>query len=130
MFRLIKKVQVNIPFSMLGAGYLDRFLNAGLNPEIGFDGEALDHLCKADVAAVAEKFHARGATITCHGPFADLSPGSPDPRIREVTRHRFEQLQALLPVLKPKTVVCHAGYDQDRYGYDKARWIDLPFNGW
>ena len=127
---IVKKVQVNIPFSMLGEGYLDRFLNAGLNPEIGFDAQTLDHLRKAEVAAVAERFHAQGATITCHGPFADLSPGSLDPKIREITRYRFEQLLALLPVLKPKTVVCHAGYDENRYWYNKSRWIEESLGLW
>ena len=34
---LVAQVQVNLPFAFLQAGYLERFLHRGLNPEIGLD---------------------------------------------------------------------------------------------
>jgi hypothetical protein len=42
MTRLTKKIQVNIPFTMLHDSYLDRFVKHRLNPEIGIDAVALD----------------------------------------------------------------------------------------
>jgi len=80
MSRLIKHIQVNIPFTMLYDSYLDRFIENGLNPEIGFDAKALDQYGASDMAPVAKAFNERDATISLHGPFFDLSPGSPDPR--------------------------------------------------
>ena len=38
----VEQLQVNIPYRMLKDGYLDKFLEYGLNPEIGFDAGALD----------------------------------------------------------------------------------------
>ena len=38
---LASQVQVNIPFSYLLRGYLERFLELGLNPEIGLDAYSL-----------------------------------------------------------------------------------------
>ena len=37
MSRIIQKVQINIPFTMLYETYLDAFIENGLNPEIGLD---------------------------------------------------------------------------------------------
>ena len=38
---ILRQVQVNIPFTMLYDDYLDRFLEFGLNPEIGIDFKLL-----------------------------------------------------------------------------------------
>ena len=71
---LTKQVQVNIPYRMLKEGYLDKFLEYGLNPEIGFDAGALDTVSIPEANAIAEQLHQAGRTITLHGPFMDLSP--------------------------------------------------------
>ncbi len=126
----IENIQVNIPFTMLYESYLDRFIEYKLNPEIGFDAEALDKHSFSDVAGIANRLHKRGLTITLHAPFIDLSPGSPDPEVRAVTRRRFEQILELVPVLKPKTVICHAGYDEKRYGYIRDLWIENNLEAW
>ncbi len=123
-------VQVNIPYRMLKKGYLDKFLEYGLNPEIGFDAEALDHLTVSVAEAIAKQLHRAGRTITLHGPFMDLSPGSPDPNIQEISRKRFEQLASLVPVFKPRTVVCHTGYDHKRYWPIKEQWIESSLELW
>lgn len=110
-----KQVQVNIPYRMLGDGYLQKFLDYGLNPEVGLDASVLDQITPAEAAIVADQFHCAGRTITLHGPFIDLSAGSPDTAIRKVTEKRFQQLAALVPIFKPVSVVCHTGYDHRRY---------------
>ncbi len=120
---IIAKVQVNIPFRMLCETYLDLFMNLGLNPEIGLDADALDHYSTTEFREIADGFHRQGRSITLHGPFTDLSPGSPDPEILTVTRRRMEQLIALVPIFKPLTVVCHAGYDPHRYSYIREEWL-------
>jgi sugar phosphate isomerase/epimerase len=64
---------------------------------------------------MSERLHQRSLTITLHAPFIDLCAGSPDPDIRAITRRRFEQMLEVVPIFKPKTVVCHLGYDLKRY---------------
>lgn len=127
---LTDQVQVNIPYRMLKEGYLGKFLDYGLNPEIGFDAEALDTLSPPEADAIAEQFHRAGRTITLHGPFMDLSPGSPDPDIQKISQKRFRRLASLVPVFKPKTVVCHTGYDHKRYWAIKEQWMEKSLETW
>lgn len=127
---IIEKVQIGCPFTMLRDQYLDRFLRLNLNPEIGLDAEAMDRFTRQEFKALAENFHARGRTITLHAPFVDLSPGSSDPRIREVADYRFKQFLDLVPIFRPVTVVCHAGYDWKRHAYQKEAWIQKSLETW
>ena len=127
---LTDQVQINIPYRMLKNGYLDKFLKYRLNPEIGFDAEALDRISVPEAKAIAEQFHRTNLSITLHGPFMDLTPGSPDPEIRRVSRKRYDQLATLVPLFKPKTVVCHTGYDHKRYGSMKEQWIGKSLETW
>ena len=127
---IIQKVQVNIPFKMLSDTYLEAFIDNGLNPEIGLDAAALDHFSNSDFKRIAKEFHKNSKTVTLHGPFIDLSAGSPDPAVRRVTRQRLEQVIELVPLFKPRSVVCHAGYDNRRYGYFKEAWSKYSLELW
>ncbi|UCH22701.1 MAG: sugar phosphate isomerase/epimerase [Deltaproteobacteria bacterium] len=124
------KVQINIPFTMLWDTYIDRFIEKGLNPEVGLDATALIRFNRFDFSIMAERLQKRCLTITMHAPFVDLCAGSSDPDIRALTRHRFEQLLQLVPIFKPKTVVCHLGYDWKRYGFFKDEWIENSLEIW
>lgn len=130
MTELIKKVQVNIPFTMLYESYLEGFIENGLNPEIGFHALDFDRYSFSDFKGIAEQLHKGGLTITIHSPFIDLSPGSPDPEVRMVTRKRFAQVLRLVPLFRPKTVVCHAGYDEKRYLEIRDTWIEKSLEMW
>jgi sugar phosphate isomerase/epimerase len=129
--QILEKIQVNIPFTMLiEQQWQDLFFNSGLNPEIGLAAEALDGFSLSDFKRFADQFHARNRSVTIHGPFMDLSPGSPDPKIRELTKFRFKQLIDAASVFKPKTVVCHAGYDHVRYAFCKEQWLEHTVETW
>ncbi|MBW2617228.1 MAG: sugar phosphate isomerase/epimerase [Deltaproteobacteria bacterium] len=130
MNSLTEKIQINIPFTMLTEGYLDLFVQQGLNPEIGFDATALDRFSLSDFSGIAEQFHRAGLTTTLHAPFVDLSPGSTDPHVRAVTRNRFEQILQLVPLFQPKAIVCHIGYDDKRYWYFKDLWVENSVEMW
>jgi sugar phosphate isomerase/epimerase len=130
MSPLIKEIQVNIPFVMLYESYLERFVKLRLNPEIGFDAIALDRYSLSDFSGTAARLHESCLTITLHAPFVDLSPGSPDPKIGEITRSRFEQVVRLISVFRPQTLVCHAGYDGRRYGYIRDLWVEKSLEMW
>ncbi|MBA4369875.1 MAG: hypothetical protein C0403_19780 [Desulfobacterium sp.] len=128
--KIIDAVQVNIPFRMLYETYSDLFIKIGLNPEIGLDADTLENFSIPEIKEVVLPFHRNKRYITVHGPFLDLSPGSPDPGIREITRYRFEQVLKLVPILKPKSVVCHLGYEEDRYAYIKESWFEQSMEMW
>lgn len=115
---------------MLYESYLEIFIESGMNPEIGLDAAALDRFSVADFSGIAEKFHDNSRTVTLHGPFIDLSVGSPDPAVRRLTRRRLEQLLELVPLFSPRSVVCHAGYDAKRYGYFKEAWLENSLELW
>jgi len=128
--KIVDAVQVNVPFRMLYETYFDLFIKLGLNPEIGLDADALENFSVGEAREIALPFHRNKRSITIHGPFLDLSPGSPDPGIRELTRHRFEQVLKFVPIFKPKSVVCHLGYEEDRYGYFKESWFEQSLEMW
>ena len=130
MERIKKLTQVSIPFVMLRDTYLDYFIDERINPEISFDGTTLDRVSVTELSRIAQKLNKRRLSITLHGPFVDLSAGSSDPAVREITKRRFRQLLELVPVFKPKTVVCHAGYDSRRYGYFREKWIEKSIKIW
>jgi len=129
MYHSPNHVHVNLPFRMVDR-YLDDFLQRQLNPEIGLDAEVLDRDDQAAFKQVARQLHDRGRSVTLHGPFMDLSAGSADPAVRQLTRRRIEQVLPLIPVFKPRTVVCHAGFDWRRYGYDSGRWCEHSARLW
>lgn len=127
---LVREIQVNVPFRMLRERYLDLFIEKEINPEIGLDGDALDSYTESDFTETAKRLHDRELTVTLHAPFIDLSPGSPDSRIQEVTRKRFEQVLRLVPLFNAKTVVCHAGFDRRRYCSFRDQWLDRSIQMW
>ena len=74
MNHILRKIQVNIPFTMLYESYLPQFLEYGLNPEIGFDAAALDRFSMKDFEGVAKQIRTQGLSTTLHAPYLDLSP--------------------------------------------------------
>jgi sugar phosphate isomerase/epimerase len=130
MSRILNKIQVNIPFTMLYESYLPQFLEHGLNPEIGFDADALDRFSMKEFEDVAKQIQEKGLSTTLHAPYLDLSPGSLDSEVRSVTRRRFQQVLALVPIFQPQTVVCHTGYDHQRYWGLKDAWIKKSLRIW
>ena len=123
-------VQVNIPFTMLCESYLDRFITDRLNPEIGFDAQGLDGYSFSEVEVVARQLRDLGLIITLHAPFMDLSPGSPDPKVRTLAKERLSQFVRLIPLFKPKTIVCHTGYDHKRYWHMEDIWLENSLEIW
>lgn len=130
MKSIIASVQVSIPFRMLIESYLDRFIEHGFNPEIGLDADALDHFSEQTFQDIATMFHKNDRRITLHGPFVDLAVGSSDPKVRELAEYRLSQMVSLLPVFKPATVVCHAGYDWRRNSYAPGEWRKRALDTW
>ena len=130
MSKMKSQLQVNIPYRMLHESFLAKFLANRLNPEIGFDAEALDRFSPEEIEGIARKIRGAGLASTMHAPFMDLSPGSPDPEVRALTRKRLEQMVRLVPLIRPKTVVCHTGYDHKRYWHMREAWVERSLKTW
>ena len=126
----LRKVHVNVPFDMLHETYLDLILEKRLNPEIGLDAGILDSVPDSMFVKCAARLAQHGISVTFHAPFVDLSPGSIDREIRAATRRRFEQVLRLVPLFRPRTVVCHAGFEKFRYGYMRKKWIENSLAMW
>lgn len=127
---LTSRVQVNIPFPYLLRGYLERFLELGLNPEIGLDAYSLGHYAPAVFRRAARAFQQAGRRLTLHGPFQDLLPGSLDDAILAASRRRLRQACRYLPVFKPVSLVCHLGYEARFYGGDTPQWLERSVATW
>jgi sugar phosphate isomerase/epimerase len=131
--RILGKVQVNIPFTWLmdpRENWLEIFVQNRIQPEIGLDAEALDRFAPEDFSLVGRRLADSGCRVTVHGPFLDLSPGSPDPKIRSVTHKRLQQARAAAEPLCPETMVCHAGYDPARYSFIRKQWYKQAADTW
>jgi sugar phosphate isomerase/epimerase len=128
---ILDQVQVNIPFRMLTReGYLARFLEEGIHPEIGFDAITLEETPEREYEEAAAAFRENGRRVTCHAPFLDLSAGSPDPAVRRLTRIRFEQTLRAAAPFRPVTVVCHTGWDHRRYLEVRDAWVEKGLELW
>ncbi len=122
------RVHVNMPFRMTELFHL--FISNRLNPEIGLDATSLDTYSVSDFAKVAARFEQLERSVTIHGPFIDLAAGSPDRELLKATRKRLGQMLELVPVFKPKCVVCHAGYEEIHHGWIRAGWLEKSIETW
>ena len=127
---LKSQVQVNIPFSYLWRGYLELFLELGLNPEIGLDAYSLDHYPPAVFRRAARAFQTSPRRMTLHAPFQDLVPGALDDAVLAASRRRLRQAWRYLPVFRPRSIVCHLGYEARFYGGDTPQWLARSTATW
>ena len=112
----------HVPYSSLRQ-HLDFILERRVNPEVFFNGDALDSLVPEELASVAGSLAAGGLKTTIHAPFMDLNPGSPEQLVRRVTAQRFDQVLDAAEILKPVVMVFHPGYDRWRYGDNQETWL-------
>ncbi|MGD0828359.1 MAG: sugar phosphate isomerase/epimerase family protein [Desulfobaccales bacterium] len=127
---LVSQVQVNIPFPYLLRGYLERFLELGLNPEIGLDAYSLSRYPPRVFRRAARAFQALRRRITLHAPFQDLLPGSLDDAILAASRRRLRQAFSYLPVFRPAAVVCHLGFESRLYDGNLQEWLARAAATW
>jgi sugar phosphate isomerase/epimerase len=127
---LVRRVQVNIPFPFLLAGYLPRFLKGGLNPEIGLDAGSLKRFSAATFRRIARTFQEAGRRLTLHGPFQDMAPGALDDGILAASRRRLRQFLGWLPVFRPVAVICHLGFEARHYQWDRENWLTRSAATW
>jgi len=115
---------------MLIDEYLDLILKEGINPEVGLDCFALDHFSRNEFCDIADALHGAGLSVTLHAPFFDLRPGALDRKVREVTVERLWQVFDLVPCFRPRSVVCHAAFDERYYVSHEEQWLENSRDTW
>ena len=128
---LASQVQVNIPFPYLAAGYLERFLEPGLNPEIGLYAYSLGHYSAGGLSPMRPApFRGPGGGSPCTPPFKTSCRGrwttaSWPPRGGACARP-----SAICRSFARLTVVCHLGYEARFYGGDTPKWLARSAATW
>ncbi|MBI5559321.1 MAG: sugar phosphate isomerase/epimerase [Deltaproteobacteria bacterium] len=120
---------VNAPFRYLQAN-LDRFLAEGLQPEIGLEGDVLYTAAAREFADVARQLGQHDLSCTLHAPFFELSPGSLDQHIRQASRDKIRRAFGLIAVFRPKSIVCHLGFEANKHGYKEKEWFKYTLEAW
>ena len=128
---ITKKCFVNAPFDQLRDGdLLDLFITHSLQPEIGLESNCLWELDFDDFRKIADIFQEKGLQCTLHAPFFDLSPGGFDKRVVEITRDKLSRAFKLLPLFKPKSIVCHLGFEENKHRGKFDRWLATALETW
>lgn len=128
---MVKRLFVHIPFRLLGL-YLEEAAERGLCLDLLFDAEALDGYRAKELDELRERIEGKGMAVSLHGPYVDLVPGSPDPRVREVSLERMLQVVEPARLLRARQVVLHSGWDPWRWRYDGDRklWRERSLEVW
>jgi sugar phosphate isomerase/epimerase len=124
-----KKVQVHVPYHYL-LEKSEGLIKAGINPEIYMDGFSIEQALPEDLERIRESFGLRGLSITLHGPYMDMNPGSLDEPVRLSTAAMYANVFRVIEHLRPKTVVLHAGYHEKRYKGDHNLWLSQSLKTW
>ncbi len=120
---------VNAPFYRLQRD-IDRFIENRIQPEIGLEGDVLYTQSIDDFQTIGDKLRNAGLSCTIHAPFYELSPGAIDPYIRRVSREKLKKAFALIPVLGPKSIVCHLGFEENKHAYKEKEWFKYSLEAW
>lgn len=122
------RINVNLPWRRLdelGPIWWD---SGWLGAELGLDQAAwTDGL---DLALESWNSKLTSRPLTVHAPFMDLSPGGIDPEVVEVTRRRLTWAARKAVELGAEALICHAGYDHNRFPHDIDRWLAVSAETW
>lgn len=126
---VLRHVSINMPRKHM-AQYLDLITENSINVEIGFGAEDLEESSVKWLLEVVGLLRKKDCSITVHGPFWDLCPGSIDPGIREVSRLRLSRLFDVMEKISPGQVVCHTGFDPRHHRGHRGTWIENSLRVW
>ncbi len=127
---ITKRCFVNAPWYEFKNRYLNLFIRHGIQPEIGLEGLCLYEESHDEFQRVADILHKNGLSCTLHAPFFDMAPGALDPKVLEVTRNKLRKAASLIEIFRPRSMVCHLNYEENKQGYKKKEWIGSASETW
>lgn len=116
-FAWLERVQVNLPLNDL-LGRYRHISDIPLNLEVGINAWSLDNLGEAGLAQA--KSLLQGRRLTCHLPFMDLVPASPDPMVASASLKRLNQAARWAIDLGCVQAVMHTGMEPHLHRDPKA----------
>lgn len=122
------KPHIHVPYSKI-YDYIDIIQQNQLNLEIFFDAKSLDSIQTQDLIKLKRALFYE-PSLSIHAPFMDLSPGAVDPKIREVTLLRFNQIFNIAEFLNSEAVVFHSGYEKWKYAFKVEVWLEGSLITW
>ncbi len=125
---MTEPLHIHIPYAKL-RDYLELMKRQRYDLEIYFQASVLDQVERPDI----ERLHSSldwGPRITLHAPFMDLNPGAVDPMVKSATQLRFRQMMNVADILRPRSIVFHAGYDRWRYAGRMDIWLESSIGTW
>jgi len=128
--KILKRVQVNMPFHSLYRQYLPMVVEKSINPEICFSHDDIENFMVQDYVRVAEVLLDHGLTVTFHAPFMDLRPGAVDQKIRQASIERLMQVFDIAPFFRPSCIVCHPSFDDRYYVSTEEAWVENSLDTW
>lgn len=124
-----KKVQVHVPYPVL-LERLEFFRDEKINPEVYMDSSHLESAAPEDLEEIKNEFASNGLTVTMHGPYIDLNPGSANEEKRRSTADRYRQVFDAIKYLRPKNVVLHGGYNEKKFHGNIGLWLEQSLKTW
>lgn len=121
---------VNAPWYELKEHYLDLFINHKIQPEIGMEGLCLYEESEEEFQKIAAILQDNKLSCTMHAPFFDLAPGALDPEVLQASRNKLRKAFQLIEIFKPKSIVCHLNFEENKQGYKKEKWKIPAFETW
>ncbi len=109
---------------------LDFIIEKGINPEIYFNGEALDTYKEDDLIKINSILRQNELSITIHAPFMDLTPGGVDAKFKKATIERLEQTLEVAAIVRPLMIIVHPGYNKWFYDGDVKLWLENSLTTW
>jgi sugar phosphate isomerase/epimerase len=121
--KLLTYFFINIPYDLLIGSYFSFFIKYRLNPEIYFSPETLDNWPETEFKTLVKELKTYNLSVTFHAPFYDLSLGSIEPKVKQITEQRLKQVLNLVPIFHPLSIVIHLGYDPRVYENCLEKWL-------
>ncbi len=95
-----------------------------VKPELYIDGNEAENLKPEDVVELERNLSASDLLpITLHAPFVDLSPGSPDETIRNISLNKIVSALDVAEFIPVKSIVVHSGYNDWFFDFKPEKWL-------
>ena len=121
---------VNAPFDRLQKDLLGLFIDRRIQPEIGLEGGWFWDCSPDNFEKIALILQQQGLDCTLHAPFHDLAPGGFEPRVVALSREKLQRAFALIPIFRPKAIVCHLGFEANKHQARFDRWLETSLATW